>query len=76
MNIFQKQGGDFSLVIDVINPSISAIDNENLTSPFSKAEFRMAIFSMHLDKGSGSDGYVGKKGVSQNHLLSFDNNKV
>jgi len=56
LNIFQQQGGDFSLVIDVINPSVSTFDNEKLTAPFTKAEFRMAIFSMHPDKCSGPDG--------------------
>ena len=57
VNIFQKQGGVLSLVIDVIHPSISTIDNDKLTEPFTKAEFRSAIFSMHPDKCSGPDGY-------------------
>jgi len=50
---------DFSSVIDVINPSISVNDNDNdiPTAPFTKAEFRDAIFSMHPDKCSGPDGY-------------------
>ena len=57
VNIFQKQGGVFSPVIDVIHSSISTVDNDKLTEPFTKAEFRSAIFSMHPDKCSGPDGY-------------------
>jgi len=57
VNIFQQQASDFSSVIDVINPSISANDNDLLTVPFNKVEFRDAIFSMHPDKCSGPDGY-------------------
>jgi len=57
VNIFQQQTSDFSPVIDVINPSFSAFDNEKLTALFTKVEFRIAIFSMHLDKCSGPDGY-------------------
>jgi len=57
VNIFQKQVGVFSLVIDVIHTSVSTIDNDKLTTPFTKAEFRLAIFSIHPDKCSGPDGY-------------------
>jgi len=56
VNIFQ-QDSDFSSVLDVINPSISDNDNDLLTTPFTKAEFRDATFSMHPDKCSGPDGY-------------------
>lgn len=56
-NIFQQQDSDFSSVIDVINPSISAHDYVMLAAPFTKAGFRDAIFSMHPDKYSGPDGY-------------------
>jgi len=57
VDIFQKQGGDVSSVIDVINPSIYALANEKLTAPFTKAEFRVALFAMEPDKCSGQDGY-------------------
>ncbi|XP_039687912.1 uncharacterized protein [Medicago truncatula] len=57
VNIFQQQNSDSSSVIDVINPSVSDNDNEMLTAPFSKAEFKDAIFSMHPDKCSGPDGF-------------------
>jgi len=40
VNILQKQNGDFSSVIDVINSSISNSDNEMFTTPFTKAKFR------------------------------------
>jgi len=33
------------------------IDNALLTAPFSKEEFRDAIFSMHPDKCPGPNGY-------------------
>jgi len=57
VNIFQQQASDFSSVINVIHPSISVNDNDILTTPFTKAEFRDAIFSMHPDKCSGPNGY-------------------
>jgi hypothetical protein len=57
VNIFQQQTGDISPVIDIINSCVSALDNEKLTAPFTKAEFRIAIFSMHPDKCSGPYGY-------------------
>ncbi|XP_039687081.1 uncharacterized protein [Medicago truncatula] len=53
----QKHGSAFSLVIDVIPVSIFAHDNEKLTAPFTKAKFREAIFSMHLDKCPGPDRF-------------------
>jgi len=56
-NIFKKQTGDFTSVISVINSAIFDSDNDMLTAPFTKAEFRDAIFSMHPDKRSGLDGY-------------------
>jgi len=57
VNIFQQQHSDFSYVIDVINPSVSENDNDMLMAPFTKAEFKNAIFSMHPDKCSGPYGY-------------------
>jgi hypothetical protein len=44
-------------VIDVIRLSISPQDNQQLTSPFTKEKFRIAMFSMHPDKCPGLDGY-------------------
>jgi len=57
VNIFQQQDSDFSSVLDVINPLISDNDNDLLMAPFTKAEFREAIFSMHPDKCSGPASY-------------------
>ena len=57
VNIFQQQNSDFSSVIDVINLSVSDNDSYMLTTPFTKVEFKGAIFSMHPDKCSGPDGY-------------------
>ncbi|XP_039684970.1 uncharacterized protein [Medicago truncatula] len=54
VNIFQQQNSDSSSVIDVINPSVSDNDNEMLTAPISKVEFKDAIFSMHPDTGQFS----------------------
>jgi len=57
MNIFHKQGGVFSPVLDAIQSFVSTIYNDKLTAPFTKAEFRSAIFFMHPDKCAGPDGY-------------------
>jgi len=57
VNIFQQQNSDSSSVIDVINTFVSENDSEMLTAPFCKAEFKDVIFSMHLDKCSGLDGF-------------------
>lgn len=57
VNIFQNHGSASSPVIDVINQSIFAPDNERLMAPFTKAEFREAMFSMHPDKCPGIDGF-------------------
>jgi len=41
----------------MISYSITLDDNFQLTAHFSKEEFRVAIFSMHLDKCPGPNGY-------------------
>jgi len=69
VDIFQKQGGDVSSVIDVINPSISALANEKLTAPFPEAKFRVAMFAMEPDKCSGQDGY--SPGFFYQHLWNL-----
>jgi len=55
VDLFQKQNNVTSSVIDVICHSISAADNDGFTSPFTKAEFCDAMFSMHPDKCPGPD---------------------
>jgi len=57
VNIFQKQGSASSPIINVISQSIFSPDNERLTTPFTKDEFREAMFSMHPDKCAGPDGF-------------------
>jgi hypothetical protein len=57
VELFQKQHNVAVPVINVIRQSITVADNELLTAPFSKAEFRDAMFSMHPDKCPGSDGF-------------------
>jgi hypothetical protein len=57
VDLFQKQNNNSAPVISVISHSISAEDNDMLTAPFTKAEFRDALFSMHPDKCLGPDGF-------------------
>jgi len=46
-----------TLVINVIKPYVNLEDNEILTAPFQIQEFKEAMFSMHLDKCPGPDGF-------------------
>jgi len=55
--IFHKQNNISYLVLDAINPSISADANTNLTTLFTINEFRDAMFSMKLDKYPGPDRF-------------------
>lgn len=57
LQLFQQHQSASEPVIEVIRQSISAHDNLCLTAPFTKEEFRIAMFSMHLDKCPGPDGY-------------------
>jgi len=57
MDLFQKKISNTTPVVDVIQHFISDTDNALLTAPFSKEEFRDAIFSMHPDKCPSPDGY-------------------
>lgn len=57
VDLFQKQNNNSAPVISVIRHSIYADDNDMLTAPFTKAEFRDALFSMHPDKCPGPDGF-------------------
>jgi len=71
-DLFQKQHSTSALVIDVIRTSGSNNDNAYLTQPFTKEEFKKAIFSMHPDKSPGPDGY--NPGIYQHFLdLCSDN---
>jgi hypothetical protein len=57
LDLFQKNNNHAAPVIEVIRQSVSDEDNVNLTAPFTKEEFREAMFSMHPDKCSGPNGY-------------------
>lgn len=56
-DLFQQQSSDTTPVIGVMRHSISDDDNNSLTTPFTKDEFRVAMFSMHPDKCPGPNGY-------------------
>jgi len=55
--LFQKNQSVAEPVVNVIRSSISSEDNVSFMQPFTKDEFRVAIFSMHSDKCPGPDGY-------------------
>jgi len=57
LELFQKNNSVAALVIEIIRQFVSVEDNILLTAPFTKKEFREAMFSMHPDKCSGPDGY-------------------
>lgn len=46
-----------ALVIDVIETVVTTDGNNFLTAPFQPQEFKNVMFSMHLDKYSGPDGF-------------------
>jgi hypothetical protein len=57
LELFQKKNNAEAPVTQVIQHSVSAEDNVMLTAPFTKKEFREAMFWMHPDKCSGPDGF-------------------
>jgi hypothetical protein len=56
-DIFKPSPSTMAPVIDAIRHTENDEDNHRLTSPFTKEEFREAVFSMHPDKCPGPDGY-------------------
>jgi len=50
LDLFHKNNNHAAPVIEVIRQSVSDEDNVTLTTPFTKEEFREAMFSMHPDK--------------------------
>ena len=54
--IFSSEGGSCAEVLQWVEPKISAEQNISLLEPFSPADVRAAIFSMHPDKSPGPDG--------------------
>jgi len=57
LDLFQQHTSASAPVLEVIRHAISAHDNDRLTAPFTKEEFRVALFSMHPNKCPGPDGY-------------------
>lgn len=55
-SLFRAQQGDLHPIISCVQPRISDEDNSMLTQPFTKQEFKEAIFNMHSDKSPGPDG--------------------
>ncbi|PNX57454.1 ribonuclease H, partial [Trifolium pratense] len=55
--LFHKQNSVRDPVISVISTTILESDNEQLTAPFTKEEFKEALFSMQSDKCPGPDGF-------------------
>jgi hypothetical protein len=56
-DIFTPKHSCLTPVIETIRHTIANDDNLLLTRPFTKEEFREAVFSMHPDKCPGPDGY-------------------
>jgi hypothetical protein len=57
LDLFQKKNSGAAPVISVIRQTVSNDDNLLLTTPFTKEEFWVAMFSVNPDKCSGPDGY-------------------
>lgn len=56
-NVFSPSSGDYDSVLNVVDTKISVDDNVSLLTPFTKAEFYLALKQMHLDKAPGPDGF-------------------
>ncbi|CAN0903097.1 Transposon TX1 uncharacterized 149 kDa protein [Linum grandiflorum] len=57
MALFTSQGSNPDPVTSAVSPMISSADNDALTKPFSKEEFRNALFAMDPNKAPGPDGF-------------------
>ena len=55
-HIFSSERGSCAAVLHYVEPRIIAEQNHSLMEPFSPADVREAIFSMHPDKSPGLDG--------------------
>lgn len=55
LNIFLASHGVYEPVLEAIWSCVSVDSNELLLQPFTKEEFRCALFQMHPDKSTGPD---------------------
>lgn len=55
--MYSESECDYDKVINLVKPRVSYLDNVYLLAPFTKKEFKTALFQMHPDKASGSDGF-------------------
>lgn len=72
-DLFQRHDSVVTPVIGVVCHSVSTEDNNALTTPFTKDEFHVAMFSMHPDKCPGPDGFC--PGFYQ-HFWSLCSDKI
>lgn len=56
LNLFSASQGVYEPVLEAVESCVSLESNELLLQPFSKEEFRCALFQMHPDKSPGPDG--------------------
>lgn len=54
--LFQAQQSEYAPVISMVGRRLTEEDNNMLLAPFTREEFKKAIFQMHLDKAHGPDG--------------------
>ncbi|WJX92273.1 hypothetical protein P8452_73938 [Trifolium repens] len=55
--LFKASDGIHEPVLSIIQPKVSAEDNERLTAPILKEEIHAALMDMHPDKSPGPDGF-------------------
>lgn len=54
--LFAATAGTYEPVTTEVNHRVSVLDNERLLAPFSKEDFRTALFQIYSDKSLGHDG--------------------
>ncbi|KAJ9548141.1 hypothetical protein OSB04_020684 [Centaurea solstitialis] len=55
--LFSTSTGSPELITKLVKKSLAARDVARLETPFTKEEFRIALFQMHPDKSPGPDGF-------------------
>ncbi|XP_075475776.1 uncharacterized protein LOC142511762 [Primulina tabacum] len=56
-DLYSESNRNYDLVMNVINTSILAEDNNMLLAPYTLEKFKEAVFQMHPDKSPGPDGF-------------------